>query len=326
MLLRSFLSALTALFLLVSPAHAGVLDVQGRKIYVDYAPAAAGEPTLVLLNGLTYSTANWDAYVKELERRRPGLGVLRFDMIAMGQTLLEGTHPVNYAVPYTDQVELTAKLMGQLGIRSAFVAGLSYGGGIAVAFGAAHPELVEQLVLMAPFTEPLKAMDQFINNEVAANRFTFSLNPATNDELYDYFLHQFIFATYPSLEPSVLDNDYKLEGVFRMVQGIRKYDTLEDAKGLPALSTHLLVAGRDQYIEKEVQNRFWKAVPLAARASRIDIAGTEHKMPEAIPAFAAAWTVEILSHRPELNRGLTFQGNPDDFVAHAGSVKLQLPR
>jgi pimeloyl-ACP methyl ester carboxylesterase len=327
--IRKLLFAALLLVGALSPeARAGkagrFLEVGGREVFVSYRAPAPGQPTLVLLNGLTYSLGNWDAYVAALGKRAKGLGVLRFDLIGMGDTLLRGALPVNYAIPYSDQVELTAAVMSRLGVRKAFVAGLSYGGGIAVAFAAAHPERVEQLILMAPFTEPLKAMDSYIQGEVTANRLAFPLNPASDDELYDFFLRQFIYQAYPALEPSVLENPFKLEGIFRMVQGIRKYDTLKDARALPPGSTHLLVADQDQYIQKEVHDRFWRAVPPAARASRIDISVTEHKIPEAIPAFAAAWTAEILRRRPELNQGRSFEGHAQEMTARSGSVSIPL--
>jgi pimeloyl-ACP methyl ester carboxylesterase len=320
---------LYAFLCLASPlalaAHQGELvEVDGRKVFVDYVPAESGQPTAVLLNGLTYSTTNWNAFVKELHKRAPGVGLLRFDMIGMGETLLAGKVPVDYAIPYTDQVELTAKLIRQLRLKKCFIVGLSYGGGIAIAFGVSHPELVDQLVLMAPFTEPLQQMDQYIRREVAANRVAFPLNPATDDELYDFFLRQFIYSTYPSFEPVVVENPYKLEGIFRMVQGIRHYETLRDVRKSLSVPTHLMVASQDQYIPTEVHDRFWKAVPRAARASRINISVTEHKIPEAIPAFAAAWTAEILRRRPELQRGLTFEGSTIDSDAKSGSLTIPL--
>ena len=329
MLSKVFVSVACALLLFSASAQAKTGYVKlgkGAEVYINYDAPAAGEPTVVLLNGLTYSLGDWDEYVKALKKLNPGLGILRFDMIGMGRTLLKGKLPVDYAIPHTAQVELTSHLMKALGVGRAYIAGLSYGGGIAVAFASAHPEQVEQVILMAPFTEPMKAMDQWIRLQVATNRFTVPFNPASEDELYDWFLRNFIYASYPSLEPSVVENPYKLEGVFRMIQGIRHYDTLKDASNLPEGSTHLMVATQDQYIEGEVLDRFWNAIPRASRASRINISRSTHKIPEEIPAFAAAWTIQILSQRTELNRGLVFTGNTVEFNAKNGSTVIQLQK
>ncbi len=314
-------------FSITADAKTGYLKLgKNAEVYFDHDNAAPGQSTIVLLNGLTYSLSDWNTYVAALKKLNPGLGILRFDMIGMGRTLLKGKLPVDYSIPHTAQVELTSQLMNALKIRKAYIAGLSYGGGIAVAFGTAHPEQVEQLILMAPFTEPMKEMDQWIRMQVATNRFTVPFNPASDDELYDWFLRNFIYASYPSLEPSVIENPYKLEGVYRMIQGIRHYDTLKDAANLSHGSTHLLVATQDQYIKGEVLDRFWSSVPRAARASRINISKAGHKIPESIPAFAAAWTIEILSGRTELNRGLVFEGNTNDFNARSGSTEIKLQK
>jgi pimeloyl-ACP methyl ester carboxylesterase len=319
--------ALAFFFLGTAEASSTYLRVgKGTEVYVHFDAPGPGQPTLVLLNGLTYSLENWDSFAHALKKLNPKLGILRFDMIGMGRTLLKGSLPVMSTISYKDQVELTRDLMGTLGIRKAYIAGLSYGGAVAVAFATKHPELVEQVILMAPFTEPLKTMDQWIRIQVAQTRFTFPLNPATDDELYDYFLRNFIYATYPGLEPSVLENPYKLEAIFRMIQGIRHYNTLRDAGNLPLASTHLVVANQDQYIELEVMERFWDAVPSSARASRINITRSEHKIPENIPAFSAAWIHEIIRGRPELRQGAVFEGNTSDFSARSGSTNIRLQK
>lgn len=331
--LRGFCIWVLAVLCLISAQSASaelkgsyVEVASGAKIFTDFQPAERGRPTLVLLNGLTYGLEDWDDYVTALTKLDPGLGILRFDMIGMGNTLLKGKLPVDYWINHPDQVALTKELMDHFGIRKAYVAGLSYGGAIAIAFGSAHPEMVEQIILMAPFTEPLKKMDEFIRKQILMTRLTFPFNPASDDELYDFFLRNFIFTVYPSLERSVLANPYKLEAIFRMVAGIRKYDTLKDVEHLADNSTHLLVASKDQYIEKDVHDRFWKTVPSAARASRIDISGSEHKIPQAVPAYAAAWTLEIIKRNPYLSRGLDFQGNTKEFTAKAGNVVVSLKK
>ncbi len=40
----------------------------------------------------------------------------------------------------------------------------------------------------------------------------------SDDDLYDLFLHQIVYATYPQAEPIVLENPFKLEATYRLVQ------------------------------------------------------------------------------------------------------------
>jgi pimeloyl-ACP methyl ester carboxylesterase len=301
------------------------LTIDEEKIFVRHKPAAEGQPTLVLLNGLTYSTRDWNSFASALQSANSKVGILRFDFYAMGKTLLEGKLPVFATVPYQKQVSLLAKILRELEIDRPHLVGLSYGGGIAIAYAAEYPSKVGQIFLMAPFTEPLESQDRWIRTQIHLNRIAFPYNPASDDELYDYFLRQIVFSTYPSAEPSVLENPYKLEAVFRMVQGIRKFQAKTFVKDLPENSIHLLVANQDQYIPQEVMDRFWKSLPKGKRASRINISYSEHKIPEAIPAFTAAWILEALTN-PLLQEGKVFEGTSWRFEATTGAKTISLPK
>ena len=296
-----------------------------ESVWVRHKAATRGASTVVLLNGLTYATRHWAPFASAIERLNPDLGIVRYDMRGMGKTLLEGKLPVNYAIPHTDQVTHLKAILDILGLKRVHLVGLSYGGGIGLAFAQTHPRMVDKLILMAPFTEALESQDASIKKQIAWTRTTFPFNPASDDELYDYFLRQTIYTTYPSAEPGILENPYKLEAVFRMVQGIRKFKAAEFLANIPSGSVHLMVANQDQYIPQPVMDRFWAALPKAARASRINISYSEHKIPEAIPAFAAAWVIETLNNNA-LSGGKVFSGNAQGFEARSGTLCINLPR
>lgn len=314
-----------------SPAFAqdhfeGFVKIGAQELYVEHLKAEPGKPTVVLLNGLTYSIRSWDKFTGELEKLAPGAGILRYDMRGMGKTLLNDRLPVSYEIPHSLQAEHLKLLLDKLAIRKAHLLGLSYGGGIAVAFADKYARYSESLILMAPFTKPLKAQDEWIKLQVAATRAMNPWNPATDDELYDFFLRQFIYSTYPSAEPVVLENPYKLEAVFRMVQGIRKFNAIDFLNRLPAKAVHLVVAKQDQYIPQEVMDELWEKLPAAKKASRIYINGSEHKIPEAIPAYSAGWVAEILKKNPKISGARSFLGTVRDGNAKAGAVVIELPR
>lgn len=298
------------------------LSLNGEKVFVLHKKAAKGAPTLVLLNGLTYSTRQWNAFASALERLEPSFGILRYDMRGMGKTLLEGPLPVNYSISLDSQVNQLKELLGALKLKKVELVGLSYGGGVAIAFAKEHPKLVNRLFLMAPFTEALEAQDRLIRAQVSGNRLMYPFNPATDEELYDYYLRQFIYLNYPASEPIVLENPFKLEAIFRMVQGIRFFKAESIAHEMPADSIHLILANQDQYIPKEVMERFWEALPSRARSSRIDISFSEHKIPEAIPNYAAAWISAVMK------QGLRgeFQGTSWNYRAESASGTIELPK
>lgn len=293
----------------------GFVRVEGeRSLYVDFIKPAPGRPVIVLLNGLTYRVDSWDSFTRSL--RGEGYGILRYDMQGQGDTLLRYA-PVTQMIPLQSQVDDLYRLLNALNLLSpVHLVSLSYGGAIAVPFAVQHPERVATSILMAPFVAPLQQQDSWIKLQIQNVRLMFPMNNASFDDLYDYFLHNIIYATYPAAEPVVLENPYKLEAVFRMVQGARKYYAKDYVSYLPAGVTHLVVARQDQYVPADAHEEFWGQMPAATRASRLFIEGSEHKIPEAVPEFAARWVKRIVEGDTTISGGRSFLGD-----AKTGKIK-----
>lgn len=263
----------------------GFVSIESTDLFVDYNAPKGDKPVVVLLNGLTYSTRQWDAMTFFL--KKTGLGILRYDMSGMGQTELRyGVRSSPYF--YTEQVLELNQLLKKLNIAKPYnLVGLSYGGGIALAYAQQYPANINKIVAMAPYTAPLEGQDTWIKQQIAVTRAMYPYNPASNDELYDYFLKQIVYSSYPSLEPIVLENPIKLEGVFRLTQGIRKFSAVEHIDRLPDNSVYLVIAENDQYIPAGILDVFWDKIPKRARIEKILVKNSEHKIPEAVPALAS---------------------------------------
>lgn len=297
---------------------------QDRELFVDWMPAKAGFQTVVVLNGLTYSTKQWDRFANSLHKM--GYGLVRYDMIGMGQTLVKYA-PVFRKIELADQVTDLKALISQLGLSRVNLLGLSYGGGVAIAFAAQNPSMVDKLILMAPFTQPVEGQDQWIKGQIWATRQLQPWNTSSDDELYDFFLKQIVYTTYPAAEPSVLENPFKLEAVFRLVQGIRKWSFVEAARSLPTNSVHMIIAGEDQYIPLETLEKFWNEIPSSSRASLMIINDSEHKIPEDVPHYSASWVAEILKGNPDLSGGRAYNGDSYTGVVNGpNGQQIKLPR
>jgi pimeloyl-ACP methyl ester carboxylesterase len=299
----------------------GFIQVRAdRELFVDYVAPKENMPTLVVLNGLTYSTLQWDRFIEPLVQR--GVGIVRYDMFGMGQTLLKYRWPVK-PITYEEQVDDLKQLLTIMKIRAPYnIVGLSYGGGIGIAYGIKYRKDIGNLILMAPFTQAVEAQDTMIKNLIFRTRAMFPL--LNDDQLYDMYLKQLVYTTYPTAEPVFLTNPYGLEGVFRMVQGIRKFRPIEQISKLPE-NIHMMVAGKDQYIGREVLDGYWDKVPDKAKASRILVNDVEHKIPEVVPNFAAAWIYQIIVKKnPLLFQGQDFQGYPTtgEVVYKGGKFKI----
>lgn len=277
----------------LSKSFQGYVSIRTKEIYVNYIPPEANKETVVLLNGLNYTTDHWSKLVVELTKK--GLGVLRYDMDGMGKTLIrQGIQFAPYKV--SDQVDDLNQLLKTIRLKAPYnIAGLSYGGGIASAFTHKYPSSVKKVILMAPYTEALEQTDAYLNFQVALARFYFPFNPATNDEIYDYYLQQYCYSTYPIDDPSILTIPYGLEGLFRLTQGIRKYKVYDEIERFPAKSVHLMIAEFDQLIPRQTLTKFWDAIPEHARASLTILKDSTHKIPEVKPVETAIVIDEIVS-------------------------------
>ena len=278
-----------------------------HSVFVDYLRPSAGKPVAILLNGLTYRTGVWQSFVTELKGH--GLGILRYDPKGHGKTMVRDGYPTA-PIDYVEQVRDLKLLMDHFNIRSGHMVTLSYGSAIGAAFATEYPRRVSSLILMAPYIAPLESQDMMIKAQITQTRLTFPLNPATNDELYDFFLRQVVYSTYPLAEPIVLEHPFKLESTFRLVQGVRRLKLLDIAPNLPDHKTHLILARQDQYVQNYVHDTFWAKVPKAKRASRLYIQGSEHKIPEVVPDFSAWWTRLIIDGDTRISGDRSFEGGP----------------
>jgi pimeloyl-ACP methyl ester carboxylesterase len=327
--MKALISILSLLTVMMVSGFANATETQkgfvkiskDRELFVDYVAPKAGQPTLIILNGLTYSTIQWDAFIEPLQKR--GIGLLRYDMYGMGETLLKYA-PMSEAIAYKKQITDLKQLLTVLNLKGPFnIVGLSYGGGIGIGYALEYPNDVKNLILIAPYTEPLAGQYNWIMAQIWATRQIFPFNKMSDDDLYDFYLHQIVYATYPQAEPVVLKNPFILESVFHMVQGIRKYRPVDFADKL-AVPTHMMVATQDQYIPAGVLADFWDKVPANIRQSRLFVNNSEHKIPEAVPHFAASWIYQIVTGNKLLTKGADFQGYPYKGEARSGKDTIQL--
>jgi len=111
----------------------------GIKIY--YEVEGEGEKTVVLLNGITMNTVGWRLQAEYL--RNLGYKVVLHDMRGQGQSDKPRT---GYSIDR--HVSDLKELLDYLGINTFTLAGISYGGKVALATALAFSEQVEKLVIL----------------------------------------------------------------------------------------------------------------------------------------------------------------------------------
>jgi pimeloyl-ACP methyl ester carboxylesterase len=297
----------------------------GQRLYVEHYPAANGKPTVWVANGLTWSTEQWQSYVDALKKLDPDLGIVAWDMEGQGKTLLDKA-PINFDIPLDHQIQDLRDLRDTLNIPGPqILVGLSYGGGIALQYLATYPADFQKIVAVSPYIHPMPTQVLWIKQQIQANRMMFPLNPASDDELYDYFLHVLVQTQYPMLEPIMLTNPFKIEGVYRMAKGSKTFDAAKLVALFPAGKLHLVTGENDPFVTLVEQSAFWQAVPKWARGSWIIIKDTSHKPPEERPDYMAGWTHEIINNN-QVSGGREFTGEPAKGTATAGSVTIPMPK
>lgn len=118
---------------------------RGRRIYYEVAGPADG-PACVLVNGLTQYVKLWHPFRDALVAK--GFHVVSYDMLGQGQS-----DKPSLFIPQDDQVAVLGDLIAVLGRRPIFVAGISFGGVIALRYAIEHGDTIAGVVPMSSFAE-----------------------------------------------------------------------------------------------------------------------------------------------------------------------------
>lgn len=121
------------------------LEYKSRRIHYELAGPHEG-PACVLVNGLTQYVRLWQPFRDALVAR--GFHVVSFDMLGQGQS-----DKPSLFIEQDDQVAVLGELIRKLGERPIFVAGISFGGVIALRHAIEHGDTIAGLIPMSSFAE-----------------------------------------------------------------------------------------------------------------------------------------------------------------------------
>jgi 3-oxoadipate enol-lactonase len=115
------------------------------RVHYD-AEGPEDRPAFVLVNGLTQYSALWAPYRAALAAH--GFRVVSFDLLGQGRS----DKPALF-IEQDDQIAVLRALVGTLGTRPVFLAGISFGGLIALRYAIEHGGTLAGLVPMSTFAE-----------------------------------------------------------------------------------------------------------------------------------------------------------------------------
>ncbi|ANT59251.1 alpha/beta hydrolase [Salipiger sp. CCB-MM3] len=126
------------------PPEGQFLQVGDRRVH--YVEKGSGPP-LVLIHGASGNLRDWT--FDAVARLSPRYRVIAFDRPGLGYTEAEADGDSIF-----EQAALLSSAAGQLGAARPIVLGQSYGGAVALAWAANHPESVSALVLLGAASQP----------------------------------------------------------------------------------------------------------------------------------------------------------------------------
>jgi pimeloyl-ACP methyl ester carboxylesterase len=120
---------------------------QTSEARISYREVGSG-PALLLLHGAAPGETGWDSFGSSIEVLRDRFRVIVPDLPGFGQSRLDQ----DSGLPYNAIcAKAMSELLSQLGIDKVHVSGNSLGGGVALRMALEYPDLVDRLVLIAPF-------------------------------------------------------------------------------------------------------------------------------------------------------------------------------
>ncbi|WP_454886570.1 alpha/beta fold hydrolase [Sphingomonas oryzagri] len=129
------------------PVHVYRVVSQGQPVemaYMELAPAKSNGRTIVLLHGKNFCGATWGDTARVLAAT--GYRVIVPDQIGF----CKSSKPAGYQYSLYAMATMTADLLRSRGIAKATLVGHSMGGMVAQRLAIAHPQLVDQLILVDP--------------------------------------------------------------------------------------------------------------------------------------------------------------------------------
>jgi pimeloyl-ACP methyl ester carboxylesterase len=279
---------------------------ENHKVYYRHHPAQAGEPTIVLMNGLIYDIENWDEFFGELVSR--GFGVLQLAYSTQPESLrlLEpGTTPYYAETRFTFQgprqsgleiqtfLDETMAVIDALGIQRFNLLALSYGSIPGGALASQYADRIDNLILSAP-----AVMASHRYNPYGASRHAL-YNALPRIEYWEYLYDAELYNTMLPLimgqgRPADVEFMDFFHGVYQMARSSKWFD-LKDMAEVELPPTHLFLASREDPPLYQDQIRFWELMDNnTAKGSMILFEGAPHALPGVVPEEVAEQTEKLI--------------------------------
>jgi pimeloyl-ACP methyl ester carboxylesterase len=241
-------------------------EYDGKKIH--YETHGEGPP-LILLNGIMMSTLSWYSFIKPLSASNR---LILMDFIDQGQSDRYPDEPYTLDL----QVGVLKGLFDHLGLTKAAVAGISYGGNVALKFAAQHPELVNRLIIFnaaAKTGQWLRELGQsWTMSADDPAQFYYATIPIIYSQMFYNSRPDWVKVRRDFLTGQVFTNRVFMDGIIRLTRSADDYD-VEDRLGGITAKTLLVASETDPITPPHEQHKLQK---LIKDAELVLLPGTGH--------------------------------------------------
>jgi 3-oxoadipate enol-lactonase len=133
-----------------SPASTGFIEVDGSKLY--YEEGGQGRQTVVLIHDGVVNSAVWNETWPQFCQH---FHTVRYDRRGFGKSAA--------ATSWYSEIDDLAAVLHYLHIVRVSLVGSSHGGQLAIDFALAHPEVVQELVLIGPVLSGMPYTEHFLD-------------------------------------------------------------------------------------------------------------------------------------------------------------------
>lgn len=132
--------------------------LQTKRFVIPYRVYGNGGPHVVCLNGIQQSMAMWLSFIRRFASH---YRIVLFDFPGQGKSdVLQGSNNVSLE----EQVDILHEVIEASGVKDITICSASWGGVVALAFAAKHPQLVKRLIVGSLSTRPNEHMFKTIEN------------------------------------------------------------------------------------------------------------------------------------------------------------------
>lgn len=281
----------------------------GIERYIEWTPAQAGKPTLVLVNGLVFHIDRWSEFAAPF--RKEGYGILNYYF--RGQILTLRRESNYNKTPAFFETGLTPEAMAQelfeitnlLKLNSPMaIVGLSYGANIAAEFARQFPQKTGMLFFVAPLVRSLdyyNPQGAWINWSLEQIKIWWG--PVLGQAFYE-MAYTTIYKNYldqrvvpEKVIPEMRDRPeiYK-QSVFHLVRSTRTFDLKAYRfENLKPNTVHFMLGHEDNGgpVFRD-QERAFDGISPRSKGLLIYMPNSVHAIPEEEPAKAAQYFSQII--------------------------------